>query len=424
MNDQLLGEFLLLIALLFGLSYFLTGFLERVKIPGIISALFVAMGIYYTPVGDMLTKGTNGEIFSVLSDLGVLFLLFFIGLQIDVKEMKSQSGNIVLATVLNTIVPFILGFGIMIWLGYGWIIAFVIGLTRMPTAEAVIVPILDEFNLIKTKVGNYIIGAGVLDDVIEVFLVAFVSVWISIRTGHHINDTKEITDIFLHVGIFIVAAWFIYKFVLKRVAKWTQNKVSNLIVLTIVVLFILGGFAEYSDLGLVVGAITAGILMRPIFNNAKEMGVQATKSVRAISYGFFGVMFFLWVGMSADLNGMIKAPELAVLLFIAAFAGKLIGIFLMVPMKKITVKEAWTIGIGLNARLTTEIIVAKLLLDAHLIDVQLFTALVAASSLSTIIVPLTFSVLVAKWKKELMKTSAKISKSIEWWVLKKGVSNG
>ena len=405
MNDQLLGEFLLLIALLFGLSYLLTGFFEKLKIPGIISALFVAMGIHYTPVGDILTQGINGEIFTILADLGVLFLLFFIGLQIDIKEMKSQSGNIILATVLNTMVPFILGFGAMIWLGYGYIIAFVIGLTRMPTAEAVIVPILDEFNLIKTKVGNYIIGAGVLDDVIEVFLVAFVSVWISIRTGQNVSDSKEISDIFIHIAIFIVATWFTYKFILKRVFKWTANKVSNLIILTIIVLFIFGGFAEYSDLGLVVGAITAGILMRPVFNGASLTGEQATRSVRAISYGFFGIIFFLWVGMSVDLNGMIKAPELAIILFVVAFAGKLIGIFLMVPMKKITVKEAWTIGIGLNARLTTEIIVAKLLLDAHIIDVELFTALVAASSLSTIIVPLTFSVLVARWKDMLMKHS-------------------
>lgn len=143
--------------------------------------------------------------------------------------------------------------------------------------------------------------------------------------------------------------------------------------------------------------------MRPIFDEAKLIGEQTTRSIRAISYGFFGIIFFLWVGMSVDLGGMVKAPELAVILFTAAFTGKLVSIFLMVPMKKINIKEAWTIGIGLNARLTTEIIVAKLLLDAHIINVKLFTALVAASSLSTIIVPLTFSVLVANWKDMLIK---------------------
>jgi Ca2+-transporting ATPase len=175
MNEQLLGQFLLLLALLFGLTYILAGFMERLKIPGILAALFVAMGAHYTPIGGLLSHGPFSEIFTVLAELGVLFLLFFIGLQIDMKEMRSQSGNILLATALNTIVPFILGVGVMRYLGYDWIVSFVVGLTRMPTAEAVIVPILDEFGLIKTKVGNYIVGAGVLDDVIEVFLIAIVS---------------------------------------------------------------------------------------------------------------------------------------------------------------------------------------------------------------------------------------------------------
>jgi Ca2+-transporting ATPase len=404
MNDQFLGEFLLLLALLFGLTYFLTGFLERLKIPGILGALFVAMGIHYTPIGQRLSEGLAGNIFSVLADLGVLFLLFFIGLQIDMKEMKRQSGDIVLATVLNTLMPFLMGVGVMLWLGYDWMLAFVIGVTRMPTAEAVIVPILDEFDLLRTKIGNYIIGAGVLDDVIEVFLIAFVSVWIGMKTGVVTSDTKEITDILVNVAIFVAVAWFARRFVLVPLSHWVQVKVANLVVLMILTLFVFGGFAEYADLGLVVGAIVAGILMRPVFDAAGLPGERATRATRAVAYGFFGIIFFLWVGMSVDLQGMIEAPELAILLFLAAFVGKLLGIFLMVPMKKLTVKEAWAVGIGLNARLTTEIIVAKLLLDAGLIDTQLFTALVAASSVSTIIVPLAFSVLVARWRSDLVKS--------------------
>ncbi|RRS32408.1 MAG: ATPase [Epsilonproteobacteria bacterium (ex Lamellibrachia satsuma)] len=405
MNDQLLGQFLLLLALLFGLTYVLAGFMERLKIPGILAALFVAMGAHYTPIGDLLSHGAFNEIFTVLAELGVLFLLFFIGLQIDMKEMRSQSGNIVLATVLNTAIPFVMGIGVMRYLGYDWIISFVVGLTRMPTAEAVIVPILDEFNLIKTKVGNYIVGAGVLDDVIEVFLIAFVSLWISDKSGLASSDSKEILDLAINVMIFIAAAWVVRKWILLPISHWLKIRVANLILLTIIILFVFGGFAEHTDLGLVVGAIVAGILMRPVFNASGDAGIQATKAVRAVSYGFFGIIFFLWIGMSVDLSGMFKAPELAILLFLAAFIGKIIGIFLMVPAGKLNTKEAWTIGIGLNARLTTEIIVAKLLLDAHLIDSQLFTALVAASSVSTIVVPLLFSLMVLYWKKELLSSA-------------------
>ncbi len=403
MNDQLLGEFLLLLSLLFGLTYFLAGFFERLKIPGILAALFVAMGIHYTPVGTILTEGLNGDIFTMLADLGVLFLLFFIGLQIDMGQMRRQSGDIVMATVFNTLVPFLMGVGVMLWLGYDWMLAFVIGITRMPTAEAVIVPILDEFNLIRTKVGSYIVGAGVLDDVIEVFLVAFVSVWIGTKMGVVTSDTLEALDIAANIAVFTAAAWFVRRFVLIPLSHWTKVKVTNLIMLTVIVLFVFGGFAEYADLGLVVGAIVAGMVMRPVFDSAGLAGERATRATRAVAYGFFGVIFFLWIGMSVDLKGLVEAPELAILLFLAAFVGKILGIFLMVPLKRLTVKEAWTVGIGLNARLTTEIIVAKLLLDSQLIDLQLFTALVAASSVSTIVVPLLFSLLVSRWHTQLRR---------------------
>ena len=401
MTESETGQLLLWLAALFGLTYGFAGLLERLRIPGILGALFVAMAAHYTPLGTALTHAPLAGAFAFLAQLGVLFLLFFIGLQIDLREMRALSRDIVWATALNTAVPFLLGVLVMLALGYGWLIAFVIGLTRMPTAEAVIVPILDEFQLIRTRVGEFIVGAGVLDDIIEVFLVAFVSVWIGERTGAAVAGGREVLDIGVHLAIFVTAAWFAYRWLLPRVAGWLAPRPRNLILLTMLVLFGFGGLSEYGDLGVVVGAITAGVLLRPVFNRAGQGGEQATRAVRAVSYGFFGLVFFFWVGLSVDLEGMLRQPELALLLFLAAFAGKLLGIFIMVPMGKLSVREAWTVGIGLNARLTTEIIVAKLLLDAHLIDVPLFTALVAASSVSTVVVPLAFTLLVRRWGESL-----------------------
>ncbi len=54
------------------------------------------------------------------------------------------------------------------------------------------------------------------------------------------------------------------------------------------------------------------------------------------------------MGLNADLAGLFREPTLAILLYLAGTIGKLVGVFLMVPMKKITVREAWTIGIGLD----------------------------------------------------------------------------
>ena len=397
------GKLLLLLATLFALTFFVGGLLEKMRIPAILGALLVAMAMHYTTVGDYLVQAPFSEPFSFLAQLGVMFLLFFIGLQIDLKDMQALSRDILWATVLNTVIPFILGVIVMLSLGYGWLIAFVIGLTRMPTAEAVIVPILDEFKMIRTRVGGFIIGAGVLDDIIEVFLIAFISVWISQETFAATSTENEITGLLAGVVIFMLIVWVSYRWLLPFISQWLPNQPRNLILLTMLILFGFSGLSEYSNLGLVVGSIIAGVLLRPVFNQAGETGDKARNAIRAISYGFFGIIFFFWVGLSVDLGGMLAEPELAILLFLAAFIGKLIGIFLMVPMHKLSRHEAWTIGIGLNARLTTEIIVAKILLDANLIDIHLFTALVAASSLSTIIVPLLFTLLIRSWGEQLLK---------------------
>jgi len=398
MTEAQIGQLLLDLAIFFALTYLLAGILERRRIPGILAALFVAMAVRYVPLGERLLSHEFHVPLSFLADLGVLFLLFFIGLQIDLKEMRDQSGDIIWLTALNTTVPFLMGMAVMLALGYGWLMAFVIGLTRMPTAEAVIVPILDEFKLIRTRVGQFIIGAGVLDDVIEVFLVALVSVWIAEKSG---DVGGGITGLIMAVLAFIVLIWLCHRWVVVFMGRWLPRRPRNLMLLSMVILFGFGGLSEFAGLGMVVGAITAGVLMRPAFNSMGAVGEEVMQTIQSVSYGFLGLLFFFWVGLNADLGGLFREPTLAILLYLAGTIGKLAGVFLMVPMKKITVREAWTIGIGLDARLTTEIIVAQLLFDAKLIDGHLFTALVSAASFTAVTVPLVFALLMRRWGEQL-----------------------
>ena len=399
MNEIELGELLLSLSLVFALTYILGSFLSKLRIPSILAALFVGMALSYTPFSAFIHSSAVFEnMFSFLSSLGVLFLLFYIGLQIELDEMKKSSSDIVWLTVLNTIFPFILGVVAMLLYGYGWAIALVIGMTRMPTAEAVIVPILDEFKMIKTRVGTFIIGAGVLDDIIEVILVGIVSIWIGSRTG---ESHGGVTGLLAGIFAFILISWIFYRWMPHIMQKWKPENLSALMIFSLVILFGFGGFGEYVELGMVVGAIVAGVIMRPLFEKEEQKGELLSTTTQTLSYGFFGVLFFFWVGFNADMEGFLQEPLLAIVLYLAGTFGKLFGVLLMVPMKKLRLKEAIIIGVGLDARLTTEIIVAQLLYSASIIDVKLFTALVAASSFTALTVPLAFSLLIRLWGKEV-----------------------
>ena len=399
MNDIELRELLLSLSLVFALTYGVGYFLAKFRIPSILAALFVGIALSYTQFSPFIHSVYAFEsTFSFLSNLGVLFLLFYIGLQIELGEMKKSSSDIVWLTILNTSIPFFLGVIAMLLYGYDWAIALVIGMTRMPTAEAVIVPILDEFNMIKTRIGTFIIGAGVLDDIVEVLLVGIVSVWIGSKSG---ESHGGIVGLLVGIFSFAIISWVFYKLMPRIMKKYEPANLSSLMIFSLIILFGFGGFGEYVELGMVVGAIVAGVIMRPLFEKEEKKGELLSTQTQTLSYGFFGVIFFFWVGFNADMAGFLQEPLLAIILFLAGTAGKLLGVFLMVPMKKINFKEAVIIGTGLNARLTTEIIVAQLLYAAAIIDLKLFTALVAASAFSTIIVPLAFSFMIRFWGDEV-----------------------
>ena len=399
MNEIELGELLLSFALVFALTYTLGFFLSKFRIPSILAALFVGIALSYTSFSTLIHSNTDFEsTFSFLSNLGVLFLLFYIGLQIELGEMRKSSSDIIWLTIFNTVFPFLLGVLAMFMYGYGWAISLVIGMTRMPTAEAVIVPILDEFKMLKTRIGTFIIGAGVLDDIIEVILVGIVSIWIGEKTG---ESHGGVAGLFVGIVSFIVVSWLLYKWIPKIMEKWEPKNLSALMIFSLIILFGFGGFGEYVELGMVVGAITAGVIMRPLFEREEKKGELLSTTTQTLSYGFFGVLFFFWVGFNADMEGFLQEPLLAIILYLAGTLGKLFGVLLMVPMKKMRFKEAIIVGVGLDARLTTEIIVAQLLFSTSIIDLKLFTALVAASSFTAITVPLLFSLLIRFWGEEV-----------------------
>jgi Ca2+-transporting ATPase len=160
------------------------------------------MSANHLPVTYILHTDSFKHSFSLLANIGVIFLLFFIGLQIDLEKMKKLGRSITIAMILNAVGPFLLGTALMRMMGYEWLISLMMGIALMPTAEAVIVPLLDRFGLTETRTGRYIIGVGVLDDVIEVMMVIGASLWIGTHTAHTFKESTILTETGLHLALF------------------------------------------------------------------------------------------------------------------------------------------------------------------------------------------------------------------------------
>ncbi len=236
-------EILLDLAVLFGLTLVIAGLLARIRIPEIIAGLLVAMVVRYTPLGERLLEHEPYLLLTTLAQLGVLFLLFYVGTNLDLVKLRRLGPDVIRVTFFNTALPFILGFLVMILLGYGWLLAFVIGLTLMPTAKAVVVPILDEFGLVRTRVGQFIIGVGTLDDVLEVFLITVVSVWIGVRIDG--GENQVLTETLQIIGaliLFGLVAWIGYRWLIARLVRWLPRRPQNIVLVAMLVMLTLGRF--------------------------------------------------------------------------------------------------------------------------------------------------------------------------------------
>ena len=404
MTEVQTGQLLLGLGALFGASYLLAGLLTRLRIPSLLGALFVAIVIQATPWGQLLLAAEFSQAFRFLAQLGILFLLFFIGLQIDVEEMLGLGGDIIGLTLLKVIFTGLMVSSLMHSLGYDWLLAFVVSLTCIPTAEAVIVPILDEFRLIRTRVGEMIIGSSLLDDIVEIVLVALVSVWVS-GAGFELNDT-HLRVLALRSCLFVGVVFLSFRWFVPILSRWLPRRTSHLILLAMVVLFGFCGISEWSGLGVVVGALAAGVVTRPSFDRLGATGEQARQAIQSLSYGFLAPVFFFWVGLNVDLEGLIGAPKLTILFLMTAVVAKLSSALVMVPLKRLDFREGWIIAVSVNAGLTTEIIVAQLMFNAHLIDLRLFSSLVAAFSIATVGVPLVLTVLLRRWNSRGLQSSS------------------
>jgi len=246
--------------------------------------------------------------------------------------------------------------------------------------------------MIARKAGQLIIGAGTLDDILEVLIVAFVSILIG-------QESAKV-GVELVIGgmiAFALTAFLLRKYLRYLFALFPHIKDQYSFLLMLAVLFLLSFIASKFELGLVVGAIIAGIVLQPFFAGKTSL----ESSIRTIAYGFFAPIFFFWVGIQADVASILVAPALTVLLFLAAFVGKFFGVYLLTINNLLTRKEAITVGVGLNPRLTTDLIVIQILFSAHFIDQFLYTALAASFALATLTVPLLLVFIIRKWGDEL-----------------------
>lgn len=369
------------------LTYIFGHLLEKIHIPWIFSALLLGFGLsFYNPFGDL----TSSSIFNFLAQLGMYFMLFNIGLEINLKNMLKRGKEIITSTFF---IIFLEAFVGTIFIYYVFqislFISFLVALSFATVGESILIPILEKYKLVNRPLGNYIIGIGVLDDSIEILALILMTILIGSQAGSQFNITTSLISLGVLFILTLGLTWLS-----KEGKKFSSTNIESIFILLLFVLFLFIGIGSISDSG-PLGALLAGVALKTFLPKERLKFIES--EIRTLSYGFFAPIFFLWIGVQINLSNIANAPLIILALIVLTNALKIIGSYI-VGRKKLGLQKSIIMGIGLSARFSTSIIIVKILFDNGLINQDLYSVIVTASVIFTLFIPLIFSRLISKWK--------------------------
>ncbi len=383
------------------LFIFLVGMvLEKIRIPWIFAALFLGIFIHFlAPVLPFLEDIINTDTFTFLANLGMYFLLFIIGFEINLNSIKKQGKFIAKSTTIIILLEAALGTVLVHFIfGTQWLIALLVAASFATVGEAMLVPILDEFKIINTRLGETLIGVGTLDDIIEMIVLMIVVVLV----GSQIHGGISVAGIIGSLLLIFLLAGGLTKINTKG-HKFNIPSIESLFffVMMIVFLFLgIGNIAETTPLA----ALLAGVALGNFIPKQRIQFIET--EVKAMAYGFFAPIFFLWVGSSVELTttqmslfglSPILAYLIAIVLVVAVSKGaKLIGSYIAAH-KELGVHKSLLLGVGLSVRFSTSIVLLKIMQENALIGSELFSVLIVSSIAFKFIVPALFSNLLVRW---------------------------
>ena len=378
-SDILLSLFIVFVAAQIGAEL-----VQRVKLPGVVGE--IAAGCIVGP--SLLGWAQPAEALDVLAEIGVVLLLFSVGLETRLDEMKRVGRSALLVGVLGVIVPFALG---SLWAhgaGYDWAKSLFVAAAFVATSAGITARVLQELGALQREESRVILGAAVIDDILAMLLLGIVTALQSgedLRIGHLAIVLTEA------IGFVVVIA-LVGARVMRRASGLLEAPINPLSPLTIVLALCLGLAFASTQFGLaaIIGAFLAGMIASE--TRQRETLEHQTKPLLALMTPFFFVM----TGTKVELAQLANADALLTLAFITAIAvvSKLVGGYLgALPMGK---RGALIVGVGMIPRGEVGVVVASLGLAAGVFSARTYALIVAMSLLTAMVTPPVLALLLRK----------------------------
>jgi Kef-type K+ transport system membrane component KefB len=361
--------------IIFGSAKLLAELFERLGQPGIVGEILAGALVGPSVFGWV----SPNETLKALSELGVMFLLFGVGLEVKASELLKIGGKATLVATLGVIAPFFAGWGILSLWGAPQIEAVFVGAAMVATSVGITASVLSARGLLHELASKIILAAAVIDDVLGLIVLAIVS---SIARGR--VNFWEIALIAALATTFTIV-----------MAVWGTTAVKRLLPIfgsraradeaefhiALVFLFALALLAQYTGVAAIVGAFLAGLALSD----------SANARVRTLTRGVSELLvpFFL-AGIGLHLNfGVFRSTStvvLALVVLAAAIVTKLIGCG--AGALSLGWNNVLKIGLGMVPRGEVGMVVAQIGLGMSVISTEVYGVVVFMAVATTLVTPL------------------------------------
>lgn len=330
-----------------------------------------------------------------LGELGVILLMFEVGLESDLTEMRKVGASSLLVAILGVLAPLLLGWGVSAWMlpQEPRLVHVFIGATLCATSVGITARVLSDLGKLQTSEARIVLGAAVLDDVLGLVILAVVTGAISAENQGAALDAWTVGAIVLKALAFLTAALLIGSWAsrgLLRVAARLETR-GMLLVASIGFCLLLAWLADLVGLAAIVGAFAAGLILDEVhFHDASRRAERPLADLLQPVATLLVPLFFVRMGVEVDLRafGNLHILGLAALLTLAAAVGKLAcaGGVLGPGINRVAVAvgmlprgEVGLIFAGIGAQL--------LLHDRRVVSLDVFSAVVVMVIVTTVIAP-------------------------------------
>ena len=327
---------------------------------------------------------SQSEVISVLAELGVIILLFEIGLESDLRELQKVGTKAAVVAVVGVVAPFVGGTaGLILWFGMPTVPAVFAGAALTATSIGITSKVLSELGQLKSPEGQIIVGAAVIDDVLGIIVLAVVASLA--KTGE--IDVTNLVYLIISATAFLLGSIFLGKFFNKgfvAIAQKLQTR-GNLVIPALIFAFLMAFLANVIQLEAILGAFAAGLVL-----DETDKGKELDQQIIPIA-DILVPIFFVCVGARVDLGVLNPSSAdnrqgliIAAFLIVVAIIGKIVTGWAIFGKEKV---NRLAIGIGMVPRGEVGLVFAGIGAASGILDKPLQAAVIIMVILTTFIAP-------------------------------------